>query len=95
MWGSFTPQTIEERDVKGDVKGRYRHYKGDEYEVIGIGLNTETNERMVLYKPLYELGPELREIDGNLVFCRPYIMFFEKVTVDGREVDRFTKLLDW
>ncbi|MEK0421070.1 MAG: hypothetical protein RLZZ161_921, partial [Bacteroidota bacterium] len=34
--------------------GRYRHYKGREYEVLGMALHSETLEEMVVYKPLYE-----------------------------------------
>ena len=73
------------------MQGKYRHYKGHNYEVIGVGLQTETDERFVVYKPLYEVGDDVKDID---VFCRPYDMFFEKVTVDGKEMDRFTKLED-
>ena len=74
------------------MKGKYKHYKGDEYEVIGVALHTETEEKLVLYRPLYELDKELKAIDENLMFVRPYDMFFEKVTVNGQETDRFTKI---
>ena len=71
------------------MKGKYRHYKGQEYEVIGVGLHTETDERFVVYRPLYEVGDDLVGID---VFCRPHTIFFDTVVVDGKEVNRFTRL---
>lgn len=51
-------------------KGRYRHYKGKEYVVIGEVAHSETKERMVLYIPLYG---EFR------MFVRPKDMFLETV----------------
>lgn len=65
------------------ITGRYRHYKGNEYEVIGTALHTETEERLVIYKALYE---------PYQLWVRPLEMFFEHVIVDGVEVPRFTKL---
>ena len=66
-----------------NVVGKYRHYKGNEYEVLGTGKHTETDEEMVIYKALYA---------PYKTWLRPYAMFFETVTVDGKEVPRFTKL---
>lgn len=61
--------------------GRYRHYKGGEYEVIGVARHSETLEPMVVYRPLYnETG----------LWVRPYAMFFERVDVNGRLQSRFT-----
>jgi len=65
------------------ITGIYRHYKGNEYEVLGVGLHTETEEKMVVYKALYE---------PYQIWLRPYGMFFETVIVDGEEVPRFKKL---
>ena len=60
--------------------GRYRHFKGGEYEVIGLARSSETLEALVLYKPLYgDLG----------VWARPYAMFAEQVTVEGVSQPRF------
>lgn len=61
--------------------GRYRHYKGNFYEVIGVARHTETEEQLVVYRALY----------GNQqLWVRPAAMFLEKVvTGDGREVGRF------
>lgn len=62
--------------------GRYRHYKGNYYEVIGIARHSETEELLVVYRPLYgERG----------LWVRPLSMFEESVTVEGREVPRFQK----
>jgi hypothetical protein len=63
--------------------GRYRHYKGNEYEVIGIATHSETLEAMVVYRPLYG--------EGGL-WVRPAAMFTEDVIIDGRSRPRFEKL---
>ena len=63
--------------------GRYRHYKGNDYEVVGVATHSETREPMVVYRPLYgEMG----------LWVRPLAMFMENVIVDGKEVPRFAKL---
>ena len=63
--------------------GRYRHYKGGEYEVLGVVRHSETLAPMVLYKPLYN--------DSGL-WVRPYEMFVGEVTVDGLDCRRFELL---
>ena len=63
--------------------GRYRHYKGNEYEVLGFAKHTETGEKLVIYMAVDNSGD---------VWARPYDMFAESVTVDGKNVKRFTKL---
>ena len=63
--------------------GKYRHYKGKEYEVIGVALHTETGEPLVVYKPLYETSVEY--------WVRPYAMFNDIVEKDGKKFPRFTK----
>lgn len=65
------------------TKGTYRHYKGNRYEVIGTGTHTETDERFVVYRPLYDSATEL--------WIRPITMFEETVLVDGKTVPRFTR----
>ena len=62
------------------LPGRYRHYKGGEYEVIGVARHSETDERLVVYRPLYG--------DSGL-WVRPLAMFLETVTRDGETVPRF------
>lgn len=64
-------------------KGRYRHYKGNEYEVIGMAKHSETLEDMVVYRALYG--------EGN-IWVRPAKMWGEDVNVDGRTVKRFEKI---
>jgi hypothetical protein len=63
--------------------GRYRHYRGAEYEVIGTVRHSETLEAMVLYRPLY---------DDTGMWVRPYNMFLECVNVDGTARPRFERL---
>lgn len=60
--------------------GKYRHFKGNEYEVIGIAKNSETLEDMVVYKALYG--------DGGL-WVRPLAMWNETVEVNGKTLKRF------
>lgn len=69
--------------------GKYQHYKGEQYEVIGLAHHTETKSPMVLYKALYEI-PELTKKYGNtVVFARPYEMFIETVIIKNKEIPRF------
>jgi len=67
--------------------GKYTHYKGKEYEVMGMALHSETLEKMVVYKPLYST-PDIPE--GTL-WVRPLDMFMESVEVNGKTVPRFKK----
>ena len=60
--------------------GRYRHYKGLEYEVIGVARHSETLEPLVVYRPLY---------DTSGLWVRPHAMFFESVQIDGQLQPRF------
>ena len=65
--------------------GKYRHYKGKEYEVIGVARHSETLEELVVYRALY----------GNFcLWARPLIMFLEEVEIDGKKVPRFQYLGD-
>lgn len=63
--------------------GRYRHYKGNEYEVIGTARHSETHEPMVVYRPLYG--------EGGL-WVRPAAMFAEDVVIEGKTLPRFERL---
>lgn len=63
--------------------GRYRHYKGGEYEVLGVVRHSETLAPLVLYRPLYKHSGD---------WVRPFEMFTEAVQVDGRTVPRFERL---
>ena len=64
--------------------GIYQHYKGNHYEVIGVGKDTETEADVVIYRPLYE--------SDVLYWVRPYAMFQETVVVDGVTLPRFRKV---
>lgn len=61
--------------------GKYRHFKGKEYEVIGIAKHSETLEEMVVYRALYDEGQ---------IWARPTKMFLEEVEVDGKKISRFS-----
>ena len=63
--------------------GRYRHYKGGEYEVLGTARHSETDELLVVYRPLYGAGG---------LWVRPRAMFLESVTINGEAVPRFAYL---
>ncbi len=60
--------------------GRYRHYKGNEYELIGVGRHSETLEEMVIYKALYGNGE---------IWVRPLGMWDDIIIVNGKTVKRF------
>ena len=62
-------------------KGRYRHFKGNEYEVIGMAKHSETLEDMVVYRQLYG--------DGGL-WVRPANMWNEEIERNGEKFRRFT-----
>ena len=65
--------------------GRYRHYKGLLYEVVGTVRHSETLEAMTLYRALYgERG----------LWVRPAAMFLEEVVIDGVRQPRFARLPD-
>lgn len=61
--------------------GKYRHFKGNEYEVIALATHSETGERMVVYRALYGNGG---------VWVRPADMWNESVERDGKTYKRFT-----
>ncbi|OGZ53333.1 MAG: hypothetical protein A3B25_03805 [Candidatus Ryanbacteria bacterium RIFCSPLOWO2_01_FULL_48_26] len=65
-------------DIK--IGGKYRHFKGKEYRVIGIAQHSETLEEFVVYQKLYD--------DGGL-WVRPKAMFLEYVERDGYKGPRF------
>ncbi|HJV65630.1 MAG TPA: DUF1653 domain-containing protein [Geomonas sp.] len=60
--------------------GRYRHYKGNYYEVIGIARHSETEEEMVVYRKLY---------GDHSLWVRPLAMFLEEIEINGRLLPRF------
>ena len=72
-----------EEAVRQIRPGRYRHYKGNEYEVIGIARHSEDESPMVVYRKLY----------GDLsMWVRPAGMWNETVVRDGKTYTRFTRV---
>lgn len=65
--------------------GRYRHYKGNDYEVIGVAKHSETEEIFVVYRALY---------GERELWIRPAAMFLETVVVAGLPRPRFKRLPD-
>jgi hypothetical protein len=63
--------------------GHYRHYKGGEYEVIGLARHSETLEVQVVYRPLY---------NATGLWVRPYAMFVEEIEIKGQRIARFAKI---
>lgn len=63
--------------------GRYRHYKGNEYEVFGVARHSETLEALVVYRP----------VKGNgTLWVRPHAMFFESIEHAGVRQPRFARI---
>lgn len=65
--------------------GRYRHYKGNEYIVIGRARHSETEAPLVVYRQAY---------GDHSLWVRPLEMFQETVTINGEEVPRFEYVAD-
>jgi len=63
------------------IPGRYRHYKGGEYQVVGTARHSETEELLVVYRCMY---------DNDSLWVRPLSMFIETVVICGQQVPRFT-----
>ena len=61
--------------------GKYRHFKGNEYEVLALATHSETGEDMVVYRALY---------GERAVWVRPAVMWNEEITRDGKTLPRFT-----
>lgn len=60
--------------------GVYEHYKGNKYQVLGIATHSETEEKLVAYRPMY----------GDMsLWVRPLAMFVESIEVSGETVPRF------
>ncbi|MDO8556009.1 MAG: DUF1653 domain-containing protein [Nanoarchaeota archaeon] len=68
--------------IPGD---KYQHYKGNIYEIIGIGRHTETDETVVVYRALS--GDH-----SGQIWVRPKAMFFDEVIRDGINIPRFRRI---
>ncbi len=62
--------------------GKYKHYKGNLYEVLGIARHSETLEELVVYKALYQT-------EGENLWVRPIKMFTETIEINGEHILRF------
>ncbi len=60
--------------------GKYRHFKGNEYEVLGVAKNSETLEETVVYRALY---------GDKELWVRPLSMWEETINRDGKTFKRF------
>jgi len=60
--------------------GKYQHFKGGQYEVLGIAKHSESLEELVVYKALYGAGE---------LWIRPIKLFFDEVDFEGKKVPRF------
>jgi hypothetical protein len=65
------------------MKGLYKHYKGNEYKVVGVAKHSETEEELVVYVSLK---------DPEQLWVRPLAMFIEVVELNGEKIKRFEKI---
>ncbi|WP_447965105.1 DUF1653 domain-containing protein [Nitrospira sp. Ecomares 2.1] len=80
-----TPHSPQDQNLPTIQPGRYRHYKGKEYQVIGVAKHSETEEDLVVYRTLYG--------DCGL-WVRPAKMFSEKIEMEGKIICRFERIDD-
>jgi cyclomaltodextrinase / maltogenic alpha-amylase / neopullulanase len=73
-------EVILSTEAKKLSLGKYQHYKGHIYDVIGIAKHSETLEELVIYK------------DESNIWARPLKMFLETIEINGKKVPRFKKL---
>jgi hypothetical protein len=78
-----TLPTHQEKSIPMITPGRYRHYKGKDYHVIGVAKHSETEEDLVVYRELY---------GAYGLWVRPVEMFCEKVNTGGKLVSRFERI---
>lgn len=70
--------------------GKYKHYKGNIYEVIGVALDSDTHEKVVVYRGMYDSG----EFGNNPLWVKNLTGFLENVEWNGEVVPRFRYLED-
>lgn len=74
---------IDNEEIEEITLGKYRHFKGNVYDVIGFAKHSETGEKLVIYRSVE---------NPDEVWARPYKMFAETIGSDGQTVKRFTKI---
>src|ERR1051325_2591529 len=80
---TFMQDEIKDSETPITPGGRYRHFKGNEYTVLGVARHSETHEELVVYRPEY---------GDHGLWVRPKQMFFETVNIDGQDMPRFQRL---
>lgn len=65
--------------------GKYKHYKGKLYEVIGVANHSETLEKLVIYRALYES----KDFGKNAIWARPIDMFKDIIIINNKKTPRF------
>ncbi len=78
-------------DIQYPKKGRYRHFKGGEYELLYIARHSETDEPVCVYRALYDCS---ETPNGDRVWVRPLSMWNDTVVRNGVEMKRFTYIGD-
>jgi hypothetical protein len=76
----------EQLNVPMIEPGTYQHYKGNRYEVVGVALDSENLQPVVIYKPLYESKVSF--------WVRPYDMFLGTLIINGVETELFKKITE-
>lgn len=79
----MTTSLIDEKGNSAPSPGRYRHFKGNEYQVIDTVTHSETEQLFVLYRPLYGEGK---------LWIRPLELFNRPAEIDGKRVPRFSRI---
>ena len=74
---------IDNEEIEEITLGKYRHFKGNIYDVIGFAKHSENGEKLVIYRSVE---------NPDEVWARPYKMFAETIGSDGQTVKRFTKI---
>ncbi len=69
--------------------GKYKHFKGKFYQVIGLAFNAETKEKMVLYKCLYPVKNLSKEFGPEPIFVRTAKNFTQTTKFDDKKIPRF------
>ena len=76
-------KNLQEGETPMIQSGIYRHYKGKDYQVIGVATHSETEEKLVIYRALY----------GSFgLWARPVAKFGETIEFEGKRVARFERI---